>query len=189
MQATAFPLDAFPGERATETRNVRDVFVQHGAFLWRTLQRLGVAPSDLDDTVQEVLIVVHNRLADYDPKRAKMTTWLFGICVKVAQRWHRHSRRRAEPLTEPAAQPAEGTPEEELARRRARRCLARILDEMSLEKRATFVMFELEGMSAAEIAEVTGVPVGTVHSRLFAARQQFASLLRRLQITGEVRRA
>ena len=47
-----------------------------------------------------------------------------------------------------------------------------VLDAMSEEKRAVFVLFELERMSCGEIAELMGVPVGTVHSRLHTARAE-----------------
>ena len=56
-----------------------------------------------------------------------------------------------------------------------------MLDGLDLEKRAVFVMFELEQMPCAEIAELTGLPVGTVHSRLHAARQQFAEAAARFR--------
>ena len=72
-------------------------------------------------------------------------------------------------------------PEEELRRQQARRQLQQILDGMTMEKRATFVLFELEGMKADAIAELMGVPVGTVHSRLHGARKHFARALQREQ--------
>jgi RNA polymerase sigma-70 factor (ECF subfamily) len=76
----------------------------------------------------------------------------------------------------------ESTPELELERLRAQRRLERILDRMSPVKRATFIMFELEGLPCEQIAEVTGVPVGTVYSRLHSARRQFERLLRRVPV-------
>jgi RNA polymerase sigma-70 factor (ECF subfamily) len=88
-------------------------------------------------------------------------------------------------LGEPPADAAdESTPETELERRRSRERLERVLDALSPVKRATFVMFELEGSSCEEIAELSGVPVGTVHSRLFSARRDFARALARERATG-----
>jgi RNA polymerase sigma-70 factor (ECF subfamily) len=161
---------------------VRDVYVRHGQFIWRSLQRLGVAELDLDDCLQEVLLVVHRRRDSYDPARAKLTTWLFGICLRIAKRHHRRVRKRSASRLPPADEPVtRDTPEDELAKQQARRQLQRILDSMDLEKRATFVLFELEAVKADAIAELMGVPVGTVHSRLHAARKQFVCKLRQEQ--------
>jgi RNA polymerase sigma-70 factor (ECF subfamily) len=73
----------------------------------------------------------------------------------------------------------DSTPETELEIARRRDTLNRVLDSLSPVKRATFVMFELEGLSCDEIAALTGVAVGTVHSRLFSARREFECALRR----------
>ena len=151
---------------------VRDVYVRHGEFIWYTLQRLGVRDADLDDALQEVLLAAHRRLDSYDPNCCKLTTWLFGICLRVAKRqrrWAYFRRDRFELHIEPQA--TEEGPEEALARAQARNHFERILGAMSVEKRATFVLFELQGLPAEEIAELMAVPLGTVHSRLHSARR------------------
>jgi len=155
------------------------VYAQNGPFLWRTLQRLGVPASDLDDCLQEVLLVVHRRLDSYDPQRAKLTTWLFGICLRVAKRSRRRLLARRE-VSEPRpdCRVAGSTPEDEYDRAELRMVLDRALNSMDLEKRAALVFYELDGMKTEAIAELMGVPVGTVHSRLHAARKQ---LWRRLE--------
>jgi len=148
--------------------------------LWRTLQRLGVPGPDLDDCLQEVLLVVHRRLHTFDPARAKLTTWLFGICLRVVKRHRRRfAARREVPMTQAPEAIARGTPEDELDGAQARQTLERILAAMDVEKRATLVLFELEGLKTEAIAELMGVPLGTVHSRLHAARKQ---LLRKLTL-------
>src|SRR5688572_18292724 len=113
-----------------------------------------------------------------------MTTWLFGIALRVAAAHHRRAHRRLERLD---AQPAldhvslSHDPEEDTARREARDRVLSILDAMDLEKRAVFVMFELEEMAAPEIARELGIPVGTVYSRLDAARKEFTRAAARLR--------
>jgi RNA polymerase sigma-70 factor (ECF subfamily) len=74
--------------------------------------------------------------------------------------------------------PFAATQESSVSAREARVEVARALDGLDVEKRAVFVMFELEDLSCAEIAEIVGVPVGTVHSRLHAARAEFAACVR-----------
>jgi RNA polymerase sigma-70 factor (ECF subfamily) len=161
------------GERACEL-DLRSLYLEHGGFLWRSLQRLGVRESDLEDVLQEVLMVVHRRAASFDPRRSKVTTWLFGICLRVARGHTRRAYFRREKLDGQALDGThERTPETDLEQRELQRRLQRVLDGMSLEKRATFVLFELEGLPCEQIAELMGVPLGTVHSRIHAARAHF----------------
>ena len=167
-----------------------DVLAVHQAqadFVWRSLQRLGVRPADLEDVFQEVFIVVHKRLHTFDGSSA-LTTWLFGICLRVAAAHRRRAWFRREVPTDDAALAApvaEGeSPEDALARAEAQRAVRRALDEMDLEKRAVFVMFEIDELASEEIASVLGVPVGTVWSRLSAARKQFQKIVARHRAQG-----
>ena len=62
----------------------KEVYDEHFRFVWRSLRRLGVRESDVPDAVQDVFLVVHRRLAEFEG-RSKVTTWLFGICFRVAR--------------------------------------------------------------------------------------------------------
>ena len=144
---------------------------------------MGVPESDLPDVLQEVLLVVHRRLDSYT-RQCRLSTWLFGICLRVAATARRSKRRRREEPFEAHAH--QGTlvelqnPEQVALARDARRRLDKALDTLDPEKRAVLVMFELEGIGCAEIADLLGVPKGTVHSRLSSARQAFLQALNRL---------
>ena len=157
--------------------SVEQVHEQHADFVWRSLQRLGVRDSDLEDALQDVFVVVHRKLDTFHGS-SRLTTWLYGIALRVAAAHRRRAHIRREEMTPDveatADSPAPGDPEAALLERESRRRLQRVLDSLSLEKRAVFVMFEIEGLSVLEIAETMGVPVGTVHSRLYAARAEFA---------------
>lgn len=156
------------------------VHSQHADFVWKTLQRFHVQPSDLEDVFQEVFVVVHRKLASYDGD-ARLTTWLYGICRRVAADHRRRAfRRREEPRAEVASGDAHAaTPEDDVARREAERMLDAVLETLSLDQRAVLTMFEIEGMPCAEIAALMDLPVGTVHSRLHHARKAFEDALRR----------
>lgn len=156
----------------------REVHAAHADFVWATLHRLGVPRGERADVMQEVFLVVHRRIDSFDGS-SKVTTWLFGICLRVVSAWRRRHRRRPEAPAAEATELHDGrTPEAEAETREARAEVHRALDLMDLEKRAVFVMFELEDLPCAEIAAVMGVPVGTVHSRLYAARAAFADAVR-----------
>lgn len=158
-----------------------EVYARHADFVWASLSRLGVAHDDLPDQLQEVFLVVHRRLDSYDGTCA-VTTWLFGICLRVASMWRRHRKRHPEDVTDtPPEREDHRSPEGEYARRQAAVTLARALDALTPEKRAVFVMFEVDELSCDEIAEVLGVPKGTVFTRLRAARQQFEAIAARLR--------
>jgi RNA polymerase sigma-70 factor, ECF subfamily len=174
--------------RATDEANqlgVAQVYERHADFVWRSLQHLGARPADLEDLGQEVFVVVHRRLSTFDG-RSKLTTWLFGICLHLVQRQRRRAYFRLEFLhAEPPERIDSETPEALYVSEEARVRLERLLDKLSPERRATFVLFEIEGVSCEEIAELTSVPVGTVYSRLHLARKQVAKTAARLRRTGE----
>ncbi len=172
------PGPARPPARPLDVVGVHDL---HAPFVWCSLQRLGVRPSDLDDVFQEVFLVVHKRLHTFDGS-SQLTTWLFGVCLRVAAAHRRRAWFRRETPTADLPDledTASHRPDEILAARQARALLARALDRMDLDKRAVFVMFEIDELSSEEIATTLGVPIGTVWSRLNAARKQFQAALGR----------
>lgn len=180
-----------PIDAATRGRplDVAAVHAAHADFVWRSLHRLGVREPDLPDMLQEVFVVVHRRQDSYDGQ-ARLTTWLFGICMRVAAAYHRRAWRRRERPTDLSAPETEldggavsippSDPERAAELSQARARLATILDQMDLDKRAVFVMYELEGVSCGEIAALLDVPVGTIHSRLHSARKFFADAAAKL---------
>ena len=146
-------------------------------FTWRSVRRLGVDEAAVDDVVQQVFLVVHRRLPEFCGA-ASIRTWIFGILLRVV-REHRRLRRRKSPhQLSPATDPetladsAHG-PDESTARAEAARLVQAWLDELDDDKREVFVLAELEGMTAKEIADATGSNASTVYSRLRAARLDF----------------
>jgi len=137
-----------------------------------------------EDVYQEVFIVVHRRLGSFSGQCA-MTTWLYEICFRVAAGYRRKAHFRREELVSDwseldMADSSSTSPERQLVAARQAKQLERILDDLPLEYRVVFVMFEIEGMSSEQIAESVGAPLGTVYSRLYRARKRFARALARL---------
>ena len=165
---------------ASPLLSVAEVHALHADFVWRSLQRLGVPLPDLEDALQEVFIVIHRRLGSFD-RSSRMTTWLFGICLRIAsaQRRRAHVRRERVFATpdwmdglEDERPPEIPNPEQAVLEREQRAELEALLDSLDPVRRATVVMFEIEGMSAPDIAMLTDVPVNTVYSRLASARDR-----------------
>lgn len=160
-----------------------EVHAEHADFVYRSLQRLGVRPMDLEDALQDVFMVVHKKLGGFDPS-FKLKSWLFGITVRVAvahrRKAHLHRERADAELEGHAESPAQGGPEAAAIERQGRERLSQILDKFAPEKRAVFVMFEIEGKTTVEIADELGLPLGTVYSRLSTARAEFQRAVERL---------
>lgn len=160
--------------------DVAELHDQYADYVWRSLQRLGVPTSSLEDALQDVFMIVHRRRDSYDAS-SKISTWLFGISLRVAASYRRraHVKREFAPDSnwEPQDEHPLANPEHAARRREAERLLQVGLDAMGLDRRAVFVMFEIEGMPASAIAESLGIPIGTVHSRLHKARDEFTRAL------------
>ncbi len=158
--------------------DVRRMFEDHADFVWRVLARAGVSDSHLEDALQEVFIIVSNKLSQLEAG-TRPTTWLYGIAVRVAANHRRKIRRRREELgtepDEPVTMDEAANPETlaELAEARIR--LAALLDQLAPEQRIVFEMFELEEQTCPAIAEQLGIPLGTVYTRLRTARMTVTS--------------
>jgi RNA polymerase sigma-70 factor (ECF subfamily) len=158
-----------------------DVYDEHFRFVWRALRRFNVPEADLPDATQEVFVVVHRRLPEFEG-RAKITTWLFRICLRVAK----DRRRRAHVRHEVAvAEPEEGgtlgaDASAALERRDDLALFDAAMGELDLDQAAVFTLFELEAMTGQQIADTLDIPLGTVYSRLRLAREAFKKAVLRL---------
>ncbi|MDP3277586.1 MAG: sigma-70 family RNA polymerase sigma factor [Deltaproteobacteria bacterium] len=172
---------------------VQSLHAAHGTFVWRALFRLGVRADDLEDMLQEVFVVVHRRLDSFDPSGAQ-TTWIFGICLRIASDYRRRRRRKPEAeLSQKLAETLtthEASPEEHAIAAQTTITLEDALDALDDDKRAVFVLFELEHMSCEAIATLMNIKLGTVHSRLHAARAALRAALEptALHTAGDARR-
>lgn len=172
--------------QSAEAARLEQVYEQWADYVWRMLQRLGVRHADLEDVCHDVFLVAHRRFREFDG-RVGVNAWLFGICLRLAANYRRRARHRHEhssaALEDEAASlraPAAGEPDQQLARRQAQERVLAVLAGMDLTRRAVFLMYEIEGLSCQAIAEQLGVPVGTVYSRLHAARRFFEQEAQRL---------
>jgi RNA polymerase sigma-70 factor, ECF subfamily len=161
------------------------VYDQHFSFVWRMARRLGVAEEALDDVCQEVFVVVHKRLAEFEG-RSSLKTWVFGILHNVVLVHIRGLGRKSPahrspaPLVDPETLvDAAAGPYEQLSNAEASVIAQRILDQLDPDKRTVLVLVELEEMSVAEVADALGTNVNTTHARLRAARKQFTQAVNR----------
>ena len=149
------------------------VYDEHARFVWRVLGRLGVARPDLEDVCQEVFLVVHRRLGEFEG-RSTLRTWIYGIALRCASDYRRRTSRRGA-MANVIEVSVAGSQLDELDARDARATLDRLLELLDPEKREVFVLFELEELSMVEVVDVVGCPLQTGYSRLHAARKVVAT--------------
>jgi RNA polymerase sigma-70 factor (ECF subfamily) len=160
----------------------RAIFHDHFEHVWHMLRRLGVPPADLEDLTQEVFVTFYRRRSDYDPSR-RLLPWLLGIAHRVALAHQRRRWRKIEVLgVEPSDIDNGGAlPDERLALEQDRALVTQALGCIELDRRAVFVMHELDGASMPEIADALRIPLNTAYSRLRLARADFALAVQRFE--------
>lgn len=177
---------ARPSGVSLRVQNTEELFRAHARYVADFLARLGVPPRDIDDLVQEVFLVVH-RKGGFVEAEAKPTTYLAAIAVRIASTARRtHARRRLanEPTAIDTMASHEPSPHDSADTSESLDRVAKALDDLDMEKRAVFVLFEINNESCDEIARALEVPLGTVHSRLHAARAAFKKAHARLAKEG-----
>jgi RNA polymerase sigma-70 factor (ECF subfamily) len=157
----------------------------HYEFLWRSLRRLGVPQASVEDAAQQVLVVFGRRIDQVRPGAER--SFLFATATRVASEFRKKRSRAREILDSDGldGHASEAPSAEELIDQgRARELLDRVLAEIPGELRAVFILFELEDMTMATIAEMLDLPMGTVASRLRRAREIFEREAERWQRGG-----
>jgi RNA polymerase sigma-70 factor, ECF subfamily len=185
------PPSEMPENKAGFVRpSFESVYRTHGRTVARWAMRLLGPKADFEDVVQDVFMVVRRRLPEFRGE-AEITTWLYEITVRVVKRWRMRARwwswvtgrgqspgrgRTPEQLVPMAELPSD--PHALLEAQERTRILYQLLDELSEAQRTAFILFEIEGLSGAQIAEITGTGVNTVWVRLSRARRKFMERMR-----------
>jgi RNA polymerase sigma-70 factor (ECF subfamily) len=161
------------------TGEFRTIFTDNYSYVFHSLRRLGVREADLPDLTHEVFMAVHQRFATFDQARP-LRPWLFGIAFRSASNYRRLARHGREQSGD-AFDAIDRTPlvDDQISTRQAQELVLRALDSLDEEKRAVFVMHEIDEQAVPLIAETLQIPLNTAYSRLRAARATFAEALTR----------
>jgi RNA polymerase sigma-70 factor, ECF subfamily len=175
------PLDVVLEQHAGAALTFEQVYSSSFNDVARWIRALGGLPADVEDLTQEVFLVVRRKLSGFDGRNLR--GWLY----RIAQRTVRDYRRRAwfrrvflgggntPEHYDHAATDAD--PSELFERKEAEGLLHGLLARMSEVRRTTFILFEIEGYSGEEIADLQGIPLNTVWTRLHHARKEFLRLV------------
>lgn len=174
MPAVAHALES-PADESL-ARSFDEVYAEHVAFVWRVLRTFGVADAQIEDAVQDVFVVVHRRLREFEGRSA-ITTWLFAIARRVASA---HRRKRAGDRTEELKEEPAGGADTfaALSRAQASAQVLAILDRMDEDKRVVFALVELEQLTVPEVARMLDLNINTTYSRLRLARAAFEAAVK-----------
>lgn len=158
------------------------VYAREYDWVWHTLRRFGVASRNLADVTHDTFVVVHRRAADYDPSRP-LRPWLFGIAWRVARDHLALGRNRRESITdEIEAVDPEAPQDQRIARAQAWELVVAALQSVELERRAVFILHDIEETPMPEVAAALDVPLKTLYTRLRLAREEFTAAVRRLKL-------
>ncbi len=169
-------------EEQVRRADFRALFRSHFRFVCVTLRRLGVRDSDVEDVAQEVFVSVHRKLDSYDATRP-LELWLFGFCLRTASTYRRLARhtRLVHEETDVEIAHSEPLADDQIAAEQNRRMVLAALDAIDNDRRAVFVMHDLNEFPASQIAEMLALPVNTVYSRLRLAREEFRKAVFRIR--------
>jgi RNA polymerase sigma-70 factor, ECF subfamily len=147
--------------------------------VWRVLRTFGVAEAQLEDAAQDVFVVVHRRLGEWEG-RAAITTWLFAIARRVASA---HRRKTAGKLTEELSDDLAGATDTfaAMSRAQAAATVMAILERMDEDKRIVFALVELEQLSVPEVSRMLDINLNTTYSRLRLARVAFEAAVKQVK--------
>jgi RNA polymerase sigma-70 factor (ECF subfamily) len=164
-----------------ESVAAKALYAAEFGYVWDSLRRLGVRGADLEDLSQEVFVRLFRNFASYDPSRP-LRPWIFGIALRVASDFKRLAHRRHEIIQEPPETEHDAaTPYEATEARQKQRLVLDALERVELDRRAIFILHDLESRPVPQIAEALGVPLNTCYSRLRLARNDFTAAVRALQ--------
>lgn len=124
-------------------------------------------------------MVIHRKLDTYDRERP-LRPWLFGICFRVASEYRRRARNVREMLTEPTPPDRNATSHQQLQAKQARKIVGQAIQAINIERRAVFVLHELDEYTIPEVAEGLSIPLNTAYSRLRLAREDFERAARKI---------
>ena len=161
-----------------------EIYHDYVEFVWRVVRRRGVPEHDVEELVHETFLVVHRRLPFYEP-RASLRSWIFAIARGVVSNHRRGRRRAAEREMNCELPDSPETPEDAYRRQQLAKDVDEFLGMLDTEKAAVFTRCDIEGLRAADVAELLGISTNLVHTRLRAARIRFRTFLTERGYSGE----
>jgi RNA polymerase sigma-70 factor (ECF subfamily) len=179
------------GQTAVADEPFQALYQAHFRLVWSALARLGVRESDRMDLTQKVFLVAFLKLPEFEG-RSLVSTWLWGICRRVAIAHRRSSAVRYEVMTDPTqfdslfVQPGDSPTQPSASQEVA---VEEMLAKLSKPQRIVFELAEVDDLDGPQIATLLNISLGTVRSRLRYARQRIRRELKRLRVASAFNKA
>lgn len=159
-------------KRKKQTNTFDQVFKDHQEFVRRLAYSISGSDAEAQDITQEVFIAIYQSLDSFRGD-SKISTWIYRITVRLAGQ--HLSRKRPYIELEDAHQCQSPKPEDMTVTDSQ---LIKAMQKLTLEQRTLLSLIAINGLSHTHVAEILGVPAGTIGSRLFTAREKLAKALK-----------
>lgn len=167
--------------RAVEETEFRAIYQAQFGYVFNSLRRLGVPTRDLEDLAHDTFVTAWRRRDTFEAGRA-VRPWLFGIAFRLASDFRKMARHRHEVGDDGQDVSSEApSPDETIDSAKGRQLVLEALESLDLDRRAVFILHEIDGQPIPEVALALGTPLNTAYSRLRLGRKDFAEAIQRLQ--------
>jgi RNA polymerase sigma-70 factor (ECF subfamily) len=174
---------AAPARSLTVDEACLGAFQRELDYIYRTLRRLGTAPSEVEDLAQDLFLALRRSWTEYDTTRP-LRPYLFGIAFRIASA---HQRKRSREVAWGIVEVSDiaPRPDEIMQSKSARALVLAALDRVPLPRRAVLLMHDLEDLPVVDVARSLSIPRFTVYSRLRKGRREFRTALQRILKKGD----
>ena len=177
---------------STHALRFEEVYARGFPHVIRWIRAFGGLDADVEDLAQETFVVVRRQLAKFDG--TNLAGWLYRITQRTVRdyregAWYRRAllrKRRDDTRPRKTAASSPSDPSELLEHRESIRVLSELLTKLSASHRTAFVLFEIEGYTGEEIAELEEIPLNTVWTRLHHARKELCMLIAQARTEGRL---
>ena len=164
---------------------LRELYERYGRLIYSFAYRLTNDATLSEECVQDVFVALWRRAADFDPTRAKLTTWLFVVARNRAIELGRQKARRPELRDDLEPAGSSPDPADLIAVADESQRVAEAMAELPEDQSAVLRLSYFDGLSHSEIAEVIGIPLGTVKGRMRLALERLRSLATTYDLEAE----
>ena len=169
-----------PGTRSLESgAECLAAFDREVDYLYVLLQRFGVRSTEIEDLLQEIFVVLYKNWPTLDTTRP-LRPWLFGVTFRVVSAYRRRSAREI-PTDDIEIESLGRDPEADLQAHEALSLFRAALERVPASRRSVLILHDIEGVEVLEIARQLSMTKFGVYARLYRARKELGSALRRLQ--------
>jgi RNA polymerase sigma-70 factor (ECF subfamily) len=153
------------------------IYERHRTVVYRFARLMSGSDATAEDVTQEVFVTLMHTIPTYEPQRAGLLTYLYGVARNVTRNRLRRDRRFVALETAASASAPTDDPHDAASRAQERELLRRAILSLPSRYREAIILSDVHGLTYAETARVLHVPVGTVRSRLSRGRQMLAARL------------